>query len=76
MTEAKENSNSVDNNYLDLALFSKIRYMTTNYDQYINDFAEAKTFCLEAVSYTHLDVYKRQHLSSVTVACLWILTVW
>lgn len=47
MTEAKENSNSVDNNYLDLALFSKIRYMTTNYDQYINDFAEAKTFCLE-----------------------------
>lgn len=35
MTEAKENSNSVDNNYLDLALFSKIRYMTTNYDQYM-----------------------------------------
>ena len=47
MTEAKENSNSVDNNYRDLALFSKIRYMTTNYDQYINDFAEARTFCLE-----------------------------
>ena len=34
MTEAKENSNSVDNNYRDLALFSKIRYMTTNYDRW------------------------------------------
>lgn len=44
---AKEKAdNQVCNNYLDLAKMSKVRFVTTNYDRYINDFTGAKSFSL------------------------------
>ena len=35
------------NNYADLARMAKVRFMTTNYDRYLNDLVGAKTFLLE-----------------------------
>lgn len=47
MFVAKKNAPKVDSNYSDLGKMEKIRYMTTNYDQYINDITGARTFCLD-----------------------------
>ena len=47
MYQAKKSAAPAESNYTDLAKLSKVRYMTTNYDQYMNDIVGAKTFCLE-----------------------------
>lgn len=67
MYKAKEKAEPVDNNYLDLALFSKIRYMTTNYDQYINDFASAKTFCLEDLEKIQINQFTYSEYDHVVI---------
>lgn len=44
--KARANTTCV-NNYTDLAQMPRLRFMTTNYDQYINDFTGADSFPLE-----------------------------
>ena len=46
MEEKKKANVEVDNNYSDLARMLKVRFMTTNYDRYINDITGAKSFLL------------------------------
>lgn len=47
MYKAKAAAAKVENNYDDLAMLSRVRYITTNYDQYLNDLAGTNTFLLE-----------------------------
>ena len=44
---AKAKASMPKNNYSDLAELSKIRFITTNYDRYINDIVGVNTFRLE-----------------------------
>ena len=46
MTAAKKNAGTVESNYTDLARMPRLRFMTTNYDEYLNDILGAGTFLL------------------------------
>lgn len=47
MRRAKEDAGGVESNYQDLAMLEHLRFITTNYDRYLNDLADAETFRLE-----------------------------
>lgn len=46
MMAAKKNAGTVESNYTDLARMPRLRFMTTNYDEYLNDILGARTFLL------------------------------
>lgn len=46
MTAAKKNAGTAESNYTDLARMPRLRFMTTNYDEYLNDILGARTFLL------------------------------
>lgn len=47
MLEAKTAAADQTNSYTDLARMAKVRFITTNYDRYLNDLVGANTFLLE-----------------------------
>ena len=48
MTEARKRINAaeIENNYTDLSLMTYSRFLTTNYDEYLNDFTGSPSFFL------------------------------
>ena len=57
MMMAKKAAADVDNNYSDLAMLSKVRFMTTNYDRYMNDMVGARTFLLEDLEHMPINQF-------------------
>lgn len=57
MYAAKKKAPAVKNNYEDLSELSRLRYMTTNYDQYINDIMGARTFRMEELETIKLNQF-------------------
>lgn len=58
MSAAKAAAAARESNYDDLARLSKVRYITTNYDRYLNDIADAKTFLLERLEDININQFQ------------------
>lgn len=53
------NSEKVDNNYIDLSELKKSRFLTTNYDEYLNDFIQGKVVYLSEFEGMDVNLFNR-----------------
>lgn len=68
ITEAKKNANlKVENNYTDLAHMPKLRYMTTNYDRFLNDFTGAESFLLSDLEKMQINEFPLKRFDNTVI---------
>lgn len=68
MIEAKKDVDvsSIDNNYVDLAKFYRSRFLTTNYDEFLNDFTGGTELPLETLGVMNVNEFSRErHAGSI-----------
>lgn len=57
----------VENNYTDFAKVSNLRFMTTNYDEYLNEISGKKTFYLSELSGIAVNQFPLRHYNNVVI---------